>query len=138
VAGVNASAAENRQRALKALAHPLRVRILSALKDDVRSPGDLAAELEVPLGVASYHVRMLRDYDCVELVRTEPRRGALQHFYKATAIGSDMEVLGGGSVDASILGRLRDVRSAIEDNPASAITQLDAIIEQIEGASCAG
>jgi hypothetical protein len=26
----------------------------------------------------SYHVRMLRDYDCVELVRTEPRRGALQ------------------------------------------------------------
>jgi hypothetical protein len=28
---------------------------------------------------------MLRDYDCVELVRTEPRRGALQHFYKATA-----------------------------------------------------
>jgi hypothetical protein len=28
---------------------------------------------------------MLRDYDCVELVRTEPRRGALQHFYRATA-----------------------------------------------------
>ena len=28
---------------------------------------------------------MLRDYECVELVRTEPRRGALQHFYKATA-----------------------------------------------------
>ena len=35
--------------------------------------------------MVSYHVRMLRDYDCVELVRTEPRRGALQHFYKATA-----------------------------------------------------
>src|ERR1700754_1719540 len=28
---------------------------------------------------------MLRDYDCVELVRTEPRRGALQHFYRAIA-----------------------------------------------------
>jgi hypothetical protein len=28
---------------------------------------------------------MLRDYDCVELVRTKPRRGALQHFYRATA-----------------------------------------------------
>jgi hypothetical protein len=28
---------------------------------------------------------MLRDYDCVELVRTEPRRGALQHFHRATA-----------------------------------------------------
>jgi len=42
-------------------------------------------ELNAPLGVVSYHVRMLRDYDCVELVRTEPRRGALQHFYKAIA-----------------------------------------------------
>ena len=42
-------------------------------------------ELDAPLGVVSYHVRMLRDYDCVELVRTEPRRGALQHFYRATA-----------------------------------------------------
>jgi hypothetical protein len=28
---------------------------------------------------------MLRDYDCVELVRTEPRRGALQHFDRVTA-----------------------------------------------------
>jgi hypothetical protein len=42
-------------------------------------------ELGAPLGVVSYHVRMLRDYECVELVRTEPRRGALQHFYRATA-----------------------------------------------------
>jgi hypothetical protein len=30
-------------------------------------------------------VRMLREYECVELVRTEPRRGALQHFYRAIA-----------------------------------------------------
>ena len=42
-------------------------------------------ELGAPLGVVSYHVRMLRGYDCVELVRTEPRRGAVQHFYRATA-----------------------------------------------------
>src|ERR1700754_791763 len=72
-------------RIAKALAHPLRARILQRLGERVASPGDLAAELGAPLGVVSYHVRMLRDYDCVELVRTEPRRGALQHFYKATA-----------------------------------------------------
>jgi hypothetical protein len=58
---------------------------LQRLGERVASPGDLAVELGAPLGVVSYHVRMLRDYDCVELVRTEPRRGALQHFYKATA-----------------------------------------------------
>ena len=72
-------------RIAKALAHPLRARILQRLGERVASPGDLALELGAPLGVVSYHVRMLRDYDCVELVRTEPVRGALQHFYKATA-----------------------------------------------------
>jgi DNA-binding transcriptional ArsR family regulator len=72
-------------RIAKALAHPLRARILQRLGERVASPGDLAVELGAPLGVVSYHVRMLRDYDCVELVRTEPVRGALQHFYKATA-----------------------------------------------------
>src|SRR5690349_22644951 len=72
-------------RIAKALAHPLRARILQRLGERVASPGELAVELGAPLGVVSYHVRMLRDYDCVELVRTEPVRGALQHFYKATA-----------------------------------------------------
>src|SRR4051795_12653716 len=72
-------------RIAKALAHPLRARILQRLGERVASPGDLAAELGAPLGVVSYHVSMLRDYDCVELVRTEPRRGALQHFYRAIA-----------------------------------------------------
>src|SRR3954447_21226473 len=72
-------------RIAKALAHPLRARILQRLGERVSSPGELAAEFGAPLGVVSYHVRMLREYECVELVRTEPRRGALQHFYRATA-----------------------------------------------------
>src|SRR4051794_28044432 len=72
-------------RIAKVLAHPLRGRILQRLGERVASPAHLAAELGAPLGVVSYHVRILRDYDCVELVRTEPRRGALQHFYRATA-----------------------------------------------------
>src|SRR5690349_6953003 len=72
-------------RIAKALAHPLRARILQRLGERTASPGDLATELNAPLGVVSYHVRMLRDYNCVELVRTEPVRGALQHFYRATA-----------------------------------------------------
>jgi DNA-binding transcriptional ArsR family regulator len=72
-------------RIAKALAHPLRARILQRLGERVSSPADLAEELGMPLGVVAYHVRMLREYECVELVRTEPRRGALQHFYRATA-----------------------------------------------------
>jgi DNA-binding transcriptional ArsR family regulator len=72
-------------RLAKALAHPLRARILQRLDERVASPAEIAIELGAPLGVVAYHVRRLRDYGCVELVRTEPRRGALQHFYKATA-----------------------------------------------------
>jgi DNA-binding transcriptional ArsR family regulator len=81
----NGSNGDGEARIAKALAHPLRAQILQRLGERVASPGDLAAELDAPLGVVSYHVRMLRDYDCVELVRTEPRRGALQHFYRAVA-----------------------------------------------------
>jgi hypothetical protein len=29
-------------------------------------------------------VKTLLEYDCVELVKTEPRRGAVEHFYRAT------------------------------------------------------
>src|SRR3954452_8660904 len=72
-------------RIAKDLADPLRARILQRLGERVASPVDLSVELGAPLGVVSYHVRMLRDYDCVELVRTEPRCGALQHFYRAIA-----------------------------------------------------
>ena len=72
------------QQLAKALAHPLRVRILTSLNRGISSPNQLAQELEEPLGNVSYHVKTLLEYDCVELVKTEPRRGAVEHFYRAT------------------------------------------------------
>jgi DNA-binding transcriptional ArsR family regulator len=72
------------QQLAKALAHPLRVRILSSLHKGISSPNQLAQELDEPLGNVSYHVKTLLEYGCVELVKTEPRRGAVEHFYRAT------------------------------------------------------
>jgi len=72
------------QQLAKALAHPLRVRILTSLQKGISSPNQLAQELDEPLGNVSYHVKTLLEYDCVELVKTEPRRGAVEHFYRAT------------------------------------------------------
>lgn len=72
------------QQVAKALAHPLRVKILSSLHKGISSPNQLAQELDEPLGNVSYHVKTLLEYDCVELVKTEPRRGAVEHFYRAT------------------------------------------------------
>jgi len=67
----------------KALAHPLRVQLLTALNEGVASPNELAKRLSEPLTNVSYHVRMLHDLGCIELVETEPRRGALEHYYRA-------------------------------------------------------
>jgi DNA-binding transcriptional ArsR family regulator len=72
------------QQLAKALAHPLRMRILSALHRGISSPNQLSQELGEPLGNVSYHVKTLLEFDCVELVKTEPRRGAVEHFYRAT------------------------------------------------------
>jgi DNA-binding transcriptional ArsR family regulator len=72
------------QQLAKALAHPLRVRILSSLHKGISSPNQLSQELGEPLGNVSYHVKTLLEFDCVELVKTEPRRGAVEHFYRAT------------------------------------------------------
>jgi DNA-binding transcriptional ArsR family regulator len=70
-------------RLVKALAHPLRVSILSALEHRVASPSELAEELGVPLPNLSYHIRMLVQLDLLKLVKTRPRRGAIEHYYKA-------------------------------------------------------
>jgi DNA-binding transcriptional ArsR family regulator len=73
-------------RVIKALAHPLRVRILSILEErDMASPNELADELSVSLGVMSYHVRRLHALGFLELVKRTPRRGAIEHHYRAKA-----------------------------------------------------
>jgi DNA-binding transcriptional ArsR family regulator len=84
-------------RMAKALSHPIRVQILSFLHKRVASPNQMAQEFEEGLSQVSYHVKVLRELECIELVKTEPRRGAVEHFYRATArsflTDSDWETL---------------------------------------------
>src|SRR5689334_11335268 len=68
----------------KAFAHPLRVQILIILNEGVASPNMLAQRLDQSLNLVAYHVRVLEKYDCIELVDTKQRRGATEHFYRAT------------------------------------------------------
>lgn len=69
-------------RLMKALSHPLRQRILAALNQRVASPAELSNELDESLGNVSYHVKILAELEAIELVRTAPVRGALEHFYR--------------------------------------------------------
>jgi DNA-binding transcriptional ArsR family regulator len=69
----------------RALAHPLRQRILMLLEREVQTPLDLARATGEPLNKIGYHVNTLREAGCIELVKTEHRRGAIAHFYRPTA-----------------------------------------------------
>jgi DNA-binding transcriptional ArsR family regulator len=68
----------------KALGHPLRLRILESVIDcRETSPLAVSRQLRQPLGTVSRHIRVLLDLGFIELTRTEPRRGAVEHFYRA-------------------------------------------------------
>jgi DNA-binding transcriptional ArsR family regulator len=71
------------QRLMKALSHPLRVQILTLVNGRAWSPNEMSKELDEGLSQVSYHVKVLRDFEMIEMVKTEPRRGAVEHFYKA-------------------------------------------------------
>jgi DNA-binding transcriptional ArsR family regulator len=70
-------------RLVKALGHPLRQRVLIRLNEGVASPSEVAEELGERLPNISYHFRILHELGAIELVGTTPRRGALEHHYRA-------------------------------------------------------
>lgn len=70
---------------LTAMKHPLRARVLRLLVErEIQSPIELSRVLRADLSDVSYHVRRLEELECVELVRTRPVRGVVEHFYRAT------------------------------------------------------
>lgn len=74
------------RRLLKGLDHVLRQHILLAAVQGAVSPVELSKLLGKRLSDVSYHVKVLHK-DCdelLELVGTEPRRGAVEHYYRAT------------------------------------------------------
>ena len=73
------------QALVKSLAHELRAEILAILNERMASPNELAKELNEGLSQVSYHVKVLKDYEVIRLVKTEPRRGAVEHYYRATS-----------------------------------------------------
>jgi DNA-binding transcriptional ArsR family regulator len=71
-------------RLLKSLAHPMRVAILDLMNAGEWSPNELKKALGEGLSQVSYHIKVLKDFEMIEMTRTEPRRGAVEHYYRAT------------------------------------------------------
>jgi DNA-binding transcriptional ArsR family regulator len=67
---------------LRALAHPLRLRMLSLLTGSVMSAAELARELDVAHGSASYHLRQLEQAGLVEVAEERSHRGGQERRYR--------------------------------------------------------
>lgn len=75
------------QALLDALRHPLRRSLLRRYVESrtMLSPKELATLEGESLSLVSYHVRELVRLGAVEIADTKQVRGAVQHFYLATA-----------------------------------------------------
>jgi DNA-binding transcriptional ArsR family regulator len=72
-------------RLVKAIAHPLRLRILAELESGMKSPTELAERLDASIGAVSYHFRQLASLGLIKLAKRTPRRGAVEHHYRLEA-----------------------------------------------------
>jgi DNA-binding transcriptional ArsR family regulator len=76
---------EDDSRYVKAMSHPVRVRIIAMLQERQASPNELSQWLGTSLGATAYHVRTLHKVGLIELVEETRVRGAVEHHYKAVA-----------------------------------------------------
>lgn len=67
---------------LRAFAHPVRLRMLSLLYGRALSATQLAGELGIAHGSASYHLRQLAGAGLVELAEERVRRGGTERTYR--------------------------------------------------------
>lgn len=62
---------------------PLRAEIVAIAIQRLYCPSECARDAGIGLGSASYHFKVLRDHDILELVRVERVGSALRHMYRA-------------------------------------------------------
>lgn len=66
------------------LNHPVRLDAFLATFEAMASPNEISRLLRKPLADVSFHMSELRKEGVIELVKRAQRRGAVEHFYKAT------------------------------------------------------
>lgn len=64
--------------------HPVRVDALAIFNERTASIAEVAAIMGLEPTKITHHVKDLFDAGCIELVRTEQRRGAQEHYYCAS------------------------------------------------------
>jgi len=76
-----------RAKRLNALAHPIRLAVLTMAEEQPVSASEAAVALGEPLGTVAYHVRVLHTAGLIELVSEERKRGSIESFYRSRGTG---------------------------------------------------
>jgi DNA-binding transcriptional ArsR family regulator len=72
------------RRLAKALAHPVREHILAVLNERIASAREISEEVGADVSSFYHHIEELERFGCIERVATKRRRGAREHFFRAT------------------------------------------------------
>jgi DNA-binding transcriptional ArsR family regulator len=128
-------------RLVKALAHPLRIRILGILEQRSATPKELAALLDVQLENLSYHVRTLRDFGFIELERRRMVKGAVEHRYAmvarpeiTAAAWEQLPAMVREALDAASLDQIWEVvsRAAAQDKMSRPQSQMARLVARLD------
>jgi predicted ArsR family transcriptional regulator len=71
-------------RLIKALGHPVREHLLAVLNERIASASEIGDEIGADVSSFYHHVEELEKLGCIERVATKKRRGAKEHFFRAT------------------------------------------------------
>ena len=128
-------------RLVKALAHPLRIRILGILEQRSATPKELAELLDVQLENLSYHVRTLRDFGFIKLERRRMVKGAVEHRYGmvarpriTAAAWEQLPAIVREALDSASLDQIWDVvtRAAAQDKMSRPQSQMARLVARLD------
>ena len=103
---------------LRALADPLRAKIVTLLRQRAASTTELAGVLQAPKGTVGHHVKVLEKAGLIRVVRTRKVRALTEKFYGRVARlfvlkGTDTpDELRGGALTAMMLRQAADEATA--------------------------
>ncbi|RNG27778.1 ArsR/SmtB family transcription factor [Streptomyces botrytidirepellens] len=108
--------------ALRALAHPVRLRMLTLMWPGPMSAAELARELDISHALASQHLRRLDAAGLVELAEERTRRGGRERRYR-TVHGSPLSDRSDGTpLLAAALAHTLQERAARRDPDSGGVT----------------
>jgi DNA-binding transcriptional ArsR family regulator len=108
----------DRRAALRAHAHPLRLRMLSLLTGAPMSAAELGRELDISQALASYHLRFLVDAGLLELAEEVVNRGGRERRYRHrvdTHAATSSAVVDDDSLDLMLAAAVEELRRRHRD-----------------------